>query len=356
MTPKERVMTALDFGVPDRVPLFDSYWGEWVAQWREAHPECAGIAPEDHYGVDIKIAVGDESLAPSRAETLEETPEYALRRDGWGRVMRTVTGGLFYEQVENGLENKADLDKLAIDPPEMAARYGGVDAAMDRWKQRYCVFAKTGGPFIRTYFVRGEVNYLMDMAEDPVWAAELTMKVADHLIGIGLEQLRRWDLYDTGVWIFDDMASNQGPMFSPQTAERILAPAWAKMLESFKAAGARKVILHSDGNIGPLLDLLVDIGFDGINPVEPKAGMIARELRDRYGEKLALIGGVCNAEVLPGGDREEIRGHVLDVLSAGREGGLVIGTHSIAPDISVESYDWFIQLWREFGTYPMTHD
>ena len=177
----------------------------------------------------------------------------------------------------------------------------------------------------------------MDMAEDPVFAAELAMRVAHHLTAIGLEELRRWDLYDTGVWVYDDMAGNLGPMFSPRTAEQILAPAWSYMVQSFKGAGARKVILHSDGNIGPLLDLFVDIGFDGINPVEPKAGLIASQLRRRYGKRLALIGGICNAHILPRGSREEIRAHTLDVLSAGAEGGLVIGSHSIGPDIPVES-------------------
>ncbi len=349
MTSKERVMTALDFRRPDRLPLFDSYWGEWVALWREAHPECADISPEDHFGVDIKIVVGDETLAPSRAETLEETSEYTLARDGWGRVLRTKPGRFFFEQIENALDDPAELDELPIDPPDMATRYGGHDEAMAASKGRFCVFAKVGGPFIRTGFVRGEANYLMDMAADPDFAAELTMKIADHLIAIGLEELRRWDLYDTGVWIFDDMASNKGPMFSPQTAERILVPAWEKMVLAFKGAGARKVIMHSDGNIGPLLDTFIDIGFDGINPVEPKAGLDARTLRDKYGDRLALLGGLCNAQILPRGTREEVRAHVLDVLSTGEIGGLVIGTHSIGPDIPVDTYEYFMELIHEFG-------
>jgi len=353
MTSKERVMTALDFGTPDRVPLYDGFWAEWVSAWRERKPESEGLSPEDYYDVDVYIAVGDESLAPSRAETMQESSEYVLRRDGWGRVVRTVPGGYFYEQVTNGLQDKADLDRLPIDPPDMPSRYAGLDAQMATLRDRYCVFAKTGGPFIRTYFVRGEVNYLIDMMEDPAFAIELTMKITDHLIAIGLEQLRRWNLYDTGVWIFDDMASAQSPMFSPATADRILVPAWAKMVSAFKEAGAKKVILHSDGNIGPLLDRFIDIGFDGINPVEPNAGLSVSALRARYGDKLALIGGICNNHILPRGSREQIREHVLDVLAAGSGGGLVIGTHSIGPDIPVESYDYFTELRREFGRYPM---
>ncbi len=350
MTPTERVMAALDFRTPDHIPLFDGYWGEWVQQWRREKPECAHLTPDDYYGVDIRIVVGDESLAPSRAATLEDTADHTLRRDGWGRVTRTVPGGFFYEQVANGLEDRAALDTLVFDPPDDSRRYAGIDAEIAHWKQERCVFAKTGGPFIRTYFVRGEVNYLVDMAEDPRFAAELTMRVADHLIGIGLEQLRRWDLYDTGIWIYDDMASNQGPLFSPRTAQAVLVPAWAKMVRAFKAAGARKVILHSDGNIGPLLDVFLDIGFDGINPVEPKAGLHAGELRARYGTRLALLGGICNSQILPRGDREEIRRHVREVLASGRDGGLVIGSHSIGPDISVAAYDYFIELWHDtFG-------
>jgi len=353
MTSKERVMAALEFGQPDCVPLFDSYWPEWTQMWRAAAPGREQTSPEDHYGVDIKIAVGDESLAPSRAETLEQTDDYTVRRDGWGRIMRTVPDGYFYQQIENGLEDPAGLDGLQFDPPHMPERYAGLDAAMPGLKDRYCVFAKVGGPFIRTYFVRGEVNYLMDMAGDPAFAKELTMRIADHLIAIGIEELRRWDLYDTGIWIFDDMASNQGPVFSPATADEVLVPAWAKMVDSFKAAGARKVIMHSDGNIGPLLDRFVELGFDGINPVEPKAGLNALKLREKYGSKLALLGGICNASILPLGNDRQLREHVLEVLAAGREGGLVIGTHSIGPDISVRQYEQFFRLLSQYGGYPL---
>ena len=47
--------------------------------------------------------------------------------------------------------------------------------------------------------------------------------MADHLIGVAREQLRRWSLQETGVWIFDDMAYNDGPMFSPRSFERVLS-------------------------------------------------------------------------------------------------------------------------------------
>ena len=114
---------------------------------------------------------------------------------------------------------------------------------MAELKARYAVFAKTGGPFIRTGFMRGEQQWLLDLAADPRMATELVMRTARHLTAIGLEELRRWDLYDTGVWIFDDMAATKGPLFSPATAERILAPAWELMVSSFRSR-APPVILQ----------------------------------------------------------------------------------------------------------------
>ena len=346
MTSRERVMTALDFRPPDRIPLFDSYWAEFEAAWREAKRPEPGADILDYYGVDISIAVGDEGLCPTCAETLEQTDRHTIRRDSWGRVIRTVPGGYFYEQLQSAVTRPADLDSLAIDPPDLPSRYAGLDGRMAALKERYCVFAKVGGPFIRTQFVRGEVDFLCDLAADPAFARELAGVIGRHLTRIGLEELRRWDLYDTGIWVYDDMASNLGPMFSPRTADEVLVPVWADMVSAFKAAGAHKVILHSDGNIGPLLDRFIEIGFDGINPVEPKAGLDVVALRERYGERLALLGGLDNAHILPRGDLREVREHVGRLAAIGREGGLVAGMHSVGPDITVETYDEVIRLLR----------
>jgi len=350
MTSEQRVLRAFNFELPDRVPLFDSYWAEFVNAWRgeKGLPRDANI--QDHYGVDIRIAVGDETLAPSRAAVLEETSEHRIERDGWGQVKRVKKDGYFFEQLEPNVKSHADLDDLYADPPDMPSRYERLDAAMPQLKQRYAVFAKTGGPFIRTCFVRGDETFLMDMAADPDFAAALTMRVADHLIAIGCEELRRWELQDTGIWIYDDMASVNGPMFSPAAAERILAPCWSKMVAAYREAGATHVILHSDGNIEPILDILLDCGFEGINPVEYNAGLDALDLRERYGRRLILIGGLDNATILPRGDRAEVRDHVLRVLEAGRDGGLVLGTHSVGPDIAVATYDYVIELLREYGS------
>lgn len=352
MTSKERVMAALDFREPDRVPTGPwAFWGEFREAWREqVHAE---ESLDDYFLEDIWIAVGNETPYPSLAGELGRDGEYLLSRDGWGQVKRTREGGAFFEQIEVAYEEDGSLRHGEFESPLLESRYAGIDAVIEERKRRYCVFAKIGGPFIRTGFMRGETQWLMDLAADPKMAAEMAMRTAEHITQIGLEELRRWDLYDTGVWVYDDMAATKGPMFSPATAEAVLAPAWAHIVDSFKDAGAAKVILHSDGNIGPLLELFIDLGYDGINPVEYHVGLHPLELRERYGERLALLGGLDNALILPRGDRAEVREHVLEVLRAGVGGGLVLATHSVAPDISVATMEYVRELMVEFGGYPM---
>lgn len=370
MNSTERVMTALDFREPDRVPLFDSYWPEFVAQWREAkglaprgEPGFTGGYSEDDldimtaYGVDVAILAADESPWPSRAAEIERRADYLVRRDGWGKTIGEARGGQFYDEIDLPLKTKVDPDALEFESPLDDSRYAKCLETLGRYRALAdppCVFAKVGGPYQRTgQNLRGVEQWLVDLAENPAYAVALANRVTDHLIEVGLEALRRFDCHETGIWIYDDLAYNDGVMVGPRTYERVFLPMMARMIRAFKGAGAKKVILHSDGDVRSILDGLISVGLDGINPVEPKANMDAAALRERYGNRLALIGGICNARVLPTGSTEQIREHVRRVLSAGVGGGLVIGAHSIGPDVSVERYDYFASLVRELGRYPL---
>jgi uroporphyrinogen decarboxylase len=338
MDAKERVLAALDFRQPDRTPIFDQYWTEFADIWRREKGLPPDASIEDYYHVDICKITPNESPFPSQRQVLGDEGEWTLERDGWGMTKRSLKGGYFYEEVAVALPDKSGLDGLVFESPTLDRRFAAV-AKVDDLKRRRCAFVKIGGPYLRTSNLRGASQWLVDLAEDPGFAKDLAMRVAQHITAVGLEAIRRYDLYETGIWFFDDMAWNDGPMFSPRTFRRVFLPCYEWMCQAFREAGVRHIMLHSDGNIGPILDMLIDAGIMAINPVEPKAGMHASQLRQRYGRNLALIGGLCNAAILPRGTPQEIEAHVLDVLSAGVGGGLVIGTHSIGPDVPVSNYD-----------------
>jgi hypothetical protein len=111
----------------------------------------------------------------------------------------------------------------------------------------------------------------------------------DHLTTVGCEQISRWALNSTGIWIYDDMAYNHGPMLSPRQFEQALLPAYRHMIRAYKNAGAKYVFFHSDGDLRLLLDMLVDAGIDGLNPLERRAHMDIADLRRRY-PRLILVG------------------------------------------------------------------
>ena len=183
---------------------------------------------------------------------MKEEGDYIYEIDSWGRTIRRRKDAYFVETLDVAIPDGTDLDGVQFDPPELDCRYrtgkmdpsvtyasaAETDQALREDKRQHCVFGKTGGPYLRSTFLRGESQFLVDIAGDPALARAIADKVADHLMAVGRQQIRRWDLGATGIWIYDDMAYNQGPMFSPGQFEKVLLPAYRRMIGAYKDAGA----------------------------------------------------------------------------------------------------------------------
>ena len=102
--------------------------------------------------------------------------------DSWGRTLRTREGAYFSDVLEVPIPSGTDPDSVIFDSPTADSRYSS--AGLRQQKDSYCVFGKTGGPFLRTAFVRGEEQFLIDIAADPYLAKALVDKMADHLFKI----------------------------------------------------------------------------------------------------------------------------------------------------------------------------
>jgi hypothetical protein len=349
MNSHELVLTACAFQKPERIPRFDSFW-EYPESWRER------LGPPEDL-TDVEIWVPDETTFPTRARLLPRAGGWIYEIDGWGRTIRHRTDSYFSETMEVPIGVGVDPDSIAFDSPSYDARYQQgcasqkeMLAVLAQAKQRHCVFGKTGGPYLRTTYVRGESQFLMDIAMDPPFAKTLADKMADHLAAVGVAEIQRWSLQETGIWIYDDMAYNDGPMFSPASFQKVFLPAYRHMVKTYKEAGAKYVFLHSDGNIGPLLDMLVDAGIDGINPLEKRAHMDAVQLRKRY-PHLILTGGMCNTNTLIYGPVSKIEAEARQLIDLGQNGGLVIGTHSVSPEIPLEHFEAYNRVCRTYGNF-----
>ena len=342
LTPTERTLRALRFERPDRLPKFDNFWPEWSDAVRTRRGIPAETSVEEYYEVDVRLLLPDEGPYTTWARLVSETETETVAVTPWGQKERRRKGAYFAEQLEAPIKTHADLDRLPFDSPMLESRYERFLDPDVYEGEKFCYWVKTGGPYLRSAFIRGTENWLMDLAGDEGFAKDLAWRMGDFLMQVGREALRRWGRYDTGVWIFDDMAYNAGPMFSPKTFERVFLPAYRHMVDSWKKAGATFVLLHSDGNIEPLLDMLIDAGIDGFNPVEPRSGMDIVKLHEKYGNKASFIGGMCNSVVLPNGPVEAVRREARRIIEAGRDGGVIIGAHSIGPDIPIEHYEAYV--------------
>jgi hypothetical protein len=349
VTSKERVIAACEFRTPDRIPRYDAFW-EFPDEWRTRFPSVSELS-------DILIRVPDETILPTHAHPVSDDGETEFFVDDWGRLLRTRHGAYFNETLSVAIPQGTDPDSIEFDAPGLDMRYtrGQNDpvevATRDAAEAaEYCIFVKTGGPFLRTTYVRGETQFLEDIATDPTLAKVIADRVADHIAAVGVQALNRWELHDTGIWIFDDMAYNDGPLFSPASFEGILLPAYKRMIHAYRDAGARFVFLHSDGDVRPILDMLVDAGIDGLHPIERRAGMGPWELRERY-PNLILAGAMDNTDLLVNGPVELIRDETRRLTEFGRNGGYIIGSHSISPEVPLEHFVAYDEVCREEGVY-----
>jgi hypothetical protein len=337
LDPREQVRRAWAFQAPGRIPRFDSFW-QFPAEWRER------LGPAEEL-TDMDIWVPNEGAFCTRERVVEETATHTVRVDTWGATTREQKGAYFAETLAVAVPDGTDPESIRFDPPDLDQRFGG---PRDARAERRFIFGKTGGPYLRTTYVRGEAPFLMDVAADPALARALADRMADHLAAVGVQAIRRWHLAETGMSIWDDMAGNKGPMVSPAQFEAVFLPGYRRMIRTWRAEGVTRVFLHSDGNILPLLDMLVDAGIDGLNPLERRAGMDPFLLRQRY-PRLVLIGGMDNTDTLIHGPVARIEQEARDLVRLGREGGLVIGTHSVSPEIPLEHFAAYDRVCREEG-------
>lgn len=155
-------------------------------------------------------------------------------------------------------------------------------------------------------------------------------------------------------FIGDDIAYKGALLFSPDYLRRTFIRSLRRCCEPVKAAGM-KVIFHSDGYVMEILDDMLDAGIDGLNPIEPIAGMDIAALKKRYGRNLVLVGNVDCSQVLPLGSVEDVvRATKECIRAASPGGGHFIGSSSeIVPSTPVENILAFYETCRTSGRYPI---
>ena len=154
-----------------------------------------------------------------------------------------------------------------------------------------------------------------------------------------------------GFTLCSDYCFNTNPFFSPAMFSEFIAPDLKAVIDGYRSMGYY-TIKHTDGNIMPIVDQMVQCGPDALHSLDPQGGVDLSEVKRLYGDKVALVGTV-NCGLLQTGTDEECAADVRRCLRQGMEGwGYIFSTSNcVYTGMDLERYNMMMKIWWEEGIY-----
>jgi len=350
----------------ERVGLHDNPWGQtlrkWIEQGYPTNDEDDPESPVEHFGFDME---GVGGWFPWQAklvepEILEETDEWHVVRDGSGAALKQWKTRAGTPEHIDFLMNSREVwereykphvigsaeARLGKDTIENTRKRVAKAAARQRWSHFGNLFVWEG---MRKSL--GDVNLYENLLLDPGWIRDYCRTYTDVMRECNRMLLEGAGKPD-GVWLYEDLGYKQATFCSPETYRDLIFPFYAEMVEFFHGYDL-PVVLHSCGLTEPLLDPIVDAGFDALNPMEVKAGNDPLRIADGYADKLAFIGGL-DARILESGDRDLIRGEVSSLIEGMKARGarFIFGSdHSLSTNVDYDDFRFALDVYREHMEY-----
>lgn len=195
--------------------------------------------------------------------------------------------------------------------------------------------------FEPAWYVRGLDNLLVDMKIDP----DMATACLDRMTNIRCKMVERLGRAKLDVLITgDDVGTERGMMLDPELWRYWLKPRLRRVIESAKNAYSDiKVFYHSDGIIYDIIDDLIEIGVDILNPIQPEC-MDPILLKEKYGDKLSFWGAIGTQTTMPFDTPEEVTNVVNELIEkVGYNGGLILApTHMLLPEVPWENIEAFV--------------
>ena len=338
MTSEERMLCVLQRQVPDRVPHF-----EWLVDYRVREALCPGNKSNN----DFAVQMGHDAVIFDPIYTKERVGSDRWLSE-WGFVTQDTPEEHGIE-VESPIKTMADFEQYTPPDPHLPGRFTGIEEAVEKYKGDKAVIVHLNDVFSLPRYLMGMQDLLMAIAVEP----DLVKGLVDMSVEINLELAK--EVAARGVKIVytgDDIAYNKGPLMSPKHFRELLYPGFCRVMSGFKELGLH-VIKHTDGNLWPIMDMIIDSGIDCLDPIDPQAGMDLGEVKAKYGHRVALKGNVDCAQLMTYGTPEEVVEATKVALSEGMPGGgyILSSSNSIHSAVKPENYAALMQTWREYGRY-----
>lgn len=352
MDSRERVTAALTGAEHDRVPYQDVFWKSTISRWRQ-EGLAEGVDPAQHFGCEI-VRIGGDYTMQFPLRVLEETPRYRVYVDTDGATRREIAEGDDWTPhwvdftIRTADDWRAHRERLTYNssrvPEQTLATYQKARAA-----GRFVAFS-VHASFHPTWHKIGLETMLAAMVEQPQWPMEMMAAHAQLIIDL-YDAMKQLGIDFDGVWLSDDLGYNRAPLISPAMYRELVQPHHARVCSHFAADGV-PIILHSDGNVRPLIGQFLEAGFTALHPLEAKAGLSVADLSAQYGERLALFGNIDATQLA--GTPDQVVAEVEATVGAGKAGPagyLFHSDHSVPSDVSLANYNLALETLRRVGAY-----
>lgn len=336
MNSKERVIRAIEFDGPDRIP----------------HKHSFRFATMDKYGADFERLLGEypsdfRENMPTR-DTLEGAGR-GSQTDEWGITWVKIQEGYMGQPKGHPLGSWDDLDTYEFPDPDPGSslylkQHGGRAESIASEEKYVCMFG--GNLFERLQWLRGMRNVFIDLARN----RSRISRLADLVMNYNIEISKIWCERGADAVVFsDDWGSQTGLMINPSLWRNFFKPRYRRMFRSVKGMGA-KVHFHSDGYIMDIVKDLIDMELDVLNPQLNVHDLT--ELSGTCGGRICIRGGLDRQHTLPRGSPDMVREQVLEAIETfGSYDGGWIACGELGPDVPLANCREMMGSFARFGKY-----
>jgi uroporphyrinogen decarboxylase len=377
MTPRQRVLRALDHREPDRVPVdFLAAPEIWDRLSVYFHADTREIDTGGYFSaerewllrrleIDCRLISYDMFCAPPARiikpsadvdwwlSLARSTPNRMWRQvlpdqtsyDIWGHHIRTIDNptGVYEEFASYPLQEATTTAELShFDWPEPDWwEVATLKDALEKVNpgQAHHLRFRAGSVFESSWQLRGMPEFMMDLGLNP----DIPLYIMDRLCEVIVENTRRTlaaagDQIDM-VYFYDDVGAQNGLMISKNMWKKFIRPYHLKIIETARQFN-KPVMYHCDGAIYPLVEELIELGIDVLDPIQPSAkDMHPDKLKQEFGDRLCFHGGIDIQETLPRGSPDDVAAEVAErVGRLGKGGGYILSSsHHIQSDTPIEN-------------------
>lgn len=334
LTPRERVLAAIERVEPDRLPR--DFWAE-PPTWNRLL-RYLGCAHKEEILRQLRVDIRHLEV-PAPPEThlgggLYQNfwgERYYYRQTPWGPMRDDTKGALANAQ------SLAELESFPWPTPDLFD-YSVLPQQCSQWAE-YALVYGFADVWQRPALVRGWEPMFVDMVERPEWVHFLCRKFTDFYkedYTRAAEVTRgRIDIY----LLISDLGSQTGPLISLAMFRQFVAPYLREMIELIHSLGG-KVLFHSCGQIAAFIPELIALGVDILDPIQPAGPAMAPErLQAEFGGRICFHGGIDMQRLLPFGTQDEVRAEVRRYCRVlGATGGYILApAHLFQPDVPPEN-------------------